>query len=108
MADVSISRHTVNDGVLCLAVTGEVDLSSCDRVAAAIGDAILTRHIAEVVVDLDGVRFLDSSGVHVLVAGYHLAAQHCVRYVIANPRDLVRKVLAVTGVLTVLTAPSEP
>ena len=47
-------------------VRGEVDISTATQLTAAI-DAAIRESVGAFVVDLSGVEFLDSSGVHVLV-----------------------------------------
>jgi anti-anti-sigma factor len=46
-------------------VVGEVDLSNADRLEAAI-DHAATEHPAVIVIDLSGVTFMDSTGLHAL------------------------------------------
>ena len=103
MTKFSLDEHPVDDGVLRLAVTGEVDLANSRELADAIHTAIKTWSVAEVVVDLDQVTFLDSTGISVLVTGYNLAADYGVAYFVVNPHDLVRRTLDITGVLTTLS-----
>ena len=103
MKEFSLDQHPVDDGVFRLAVSGEVDLANSEVLAEAIRTAIKKWSVAEVVVDLDQVTFLDSSGISVLVAGYNLAADYGVAYFVVNPHDLVRRTLDITGVLTTLS-----
>jgi anti-sigma B factor antagonist len=103
MTEFSLDEHPVDDGVLRLAVSGEVDIASSEVLADAIRTAIKKWSVAEVVVDLDQVTFLDSTGISVLVAGYNLAADYGVAYFVVNPHDLVRRTLHITGVLATLT-----
>lgn len=103
MTEFSIDQQPVDDGVLRLAVSGEVDLANSEVLADAIRTAIKAWSVAEVVVDLDEVTFLDSTGISVLVAGYNLAADYGVAYFVVNPHDLVRRTLHITGVLATLT-----
>lgn len=103
MTEFSLDQHPVDDGVLRLTVTGEVDLANSNLLAQAISTAIKTWSVAEVVVDLDQVTFLDSTGISVLVAGYNLAADYGVAYFVVNPHDPVRRTLHITGVLATLT-----
>jgi anti-anti-sigma factor len=103
MTKFSLDEHPVDDGVLRLAVSGEVDIASSEVLADAIRTAIKKWSVAEVVVDLDQVTFLDSTGISVLVAGYNLAADYGVAYFVVNPHDLVRRTLHITGVLATLS-----
>ncbi len=102
MTEFSLDEYPVDDGVLRLAVAGEVDLANSEVLADAIRTAIKTWSVAELVVDLDQVTFLDSTGISVLMGGYNLAADYGVAYFVVNPPDLVRRTLDITGVLTTL------
>jgi anti-sigma B factor antagonist len=103
MTNFSVNQHTVNDGVLRLAVAGELDLSTCEQLGDAINDAITVHHAAELVIDLDQVTFLDSTGINALVGGHHLAAEHGVAYLVTQPHGLVEQTLDITAVLADLT-----
>ena len=103
MTDFSLDQHPVDDGVLRLVIAGEVDLANSDVLTEAISTAIKTWSVAEVVVDLEHVTFLDSTGISALMAGYNLAADYGVAYFVVNPHDLVRRTLDITGVLSALT-----
>jgi anti-anti-sigma factor len=54
------------DGVVVLAVTGEVDMSNCAELAAA-ADQALGRGPGPLVVDLSAVGYLDSAGLKELL-----------------------------------------
>jgi anti-sigma B factor antagonist len=56
------------DGCLVLAVRGEVDLSTGDRLAETAGDVVREAGGRPVVLDLLAVDFLSSSGLGVLVS----------------------------------------
>lgn len=69
MTNLGIDPLAVGDGVLRLAVASEVDMSNSELMVVMIDDAVTARHLTELVVDLDRVTFLDSSGVAALVNG---------------------------------------
>lgn len=105
MTTLTITRHAINNGVLRLSVTGEMDVTTCDQLAGTIRKSITTGTLAELIVDLDGLTFMDSSGIRTLVAGRRLAADRGVAFVVTNPRDMVHWTLDVSGVLEILTRP---
>lgn len=102
MADFAITRHLV-DGVLRVTVTGDVDMVTSDQLAAATHEAVTTERLAGIVVDLGQVTFLDSSGIRALVVEQEFARRHGVSYHVTNPSAVVRRVLEITGVLTLLS-----
>jgi anti-anti-sigma factor len=81
-------------------LTGEFDLAALPAFHLA-----LNAHPVRVVVNLDGVTFVDSSGLGGLVAGYHTATAIGIGYRIgpaATPA--VARVLTVTGLGEALVA----
>ena len=87
-----------DDDVVVIAVAGEVDIATVPKLQQAISE-VLAAPPARVEVDLAGVSFLDSTGIGALVAGRNRAAEIGVRFVVANPRSIVRRVLDVSGLL---------
>jgi anti-anti-sigma factor len=78
-----------------LIVRGEVDLAT----AAQLRDAVL-RHLSaasSLRLDLSGVTFMDSSGLHVLIASQRRAALLGNPLVIARASPAVERLLQVTG-----------
>ncbi|HKN38234.1 MAG TPA: STAS domain-containing protein [Acidimicrobiia bacterium] len=90
------------EGWQVLVVRGEVDVATTPRVRTRLV-AMLSEGRPQVVVDLEQVRFLDSSGLGAIVAALKLARSRGgeLRLVCENQRS-VRKVLQVTGLERVL------
>jgi len=102
------TTHPVNDGVLRLAVSGEIDLDTADILAEAVDRVLATACPAEVVVDLAEVTLCDSVGIGALLRAREAAAAQAVHLVVINPRGVVRRALDVTGTLDRLTgAPAQ-
>ena len=94
-------------GGMRLALRGEIDLAAHDVLLTEITRAV-KGPATSVEVDLDGVSFVDSGGVGVLVSGYHRALESGCGYRIVNARGMVRQVLEITGVLATLSNGSPP
>ncbi|MGW4502614.1 STAS domain-containing protein [Micromonospora sp. NPDC004336] len=90
--------RNAESGPLFLRPDGEVDMATADALGATITDALHRPGVREVVVDLADVRFLDSSGVRVLVHGVALARERDATLRVANPQPVVARVLRITGV----------
>ena len=103
LGDLSIDRHVTVDGVLCLAVAGEVDIATSARLGAAISESVDAGDLTHVVVDLDQVTFLDSTGIQVLLHGRDGATERGLAFRVTNPHGVVRRTLEITGVLALLT-----
>lgn len=73
-------------------VKGEVDLYSSPELREAITEAV-PKAVKEVVVDLAGVPYMDSSGVATLVEGFRAAKARNAGFVLLSPSNQVMKVL---------------
>ena len=95
---LELSTRPGADGIPVVTVAGEIDMSNADRFRDALGLAAAAADGGSFVVDLTGVEYLDSAGVHVLFA-------HAARIrLIAGP--LLEPVLTVSG-LSDITSVSE-
>ena len=82
-------------------ITGELDLAFAPFV-----DSVLRPAQAEVplvVVDLDGVVFIDSAGLYLLLEADERARRDGTRFVVARPSDRVLRLLTLTATLERLT-----
>lgn len=86
-----------------VALSGECDLHVRDRLSAILLAAV--EGSALVVVDLAGVRFLDSSGLHALVTAHQSAVGRAGRLCVVNASGTVASVLDITGVVELLRPP---
>jgi len=75
---------------------GEIDLASAGLVDVQL-DELWASGWTDVVVDLREVTFLDSSGLHVLLAHHRRAAEYGARFSIIDGGGPVGRVLALTG-----------
>jgi len=87
-------RHVV------LAVRGDVDIATAGTLRDELA-ATITRYEG-VVVDLDDVPFLDSTGLGVLVAAYNKAAGEGRKVVLARPQRIVKNALRLVQVDAVI------
>lgn len=66
MEGLSIRSHELEDGWVSIEVEGEVDLATVDELQAAIDD-VFNGDSKNLVVDLTGTSFMDSTGLKTLV-----------------------------------------
>ena len=93
---LSLSVHYDN-GVATVSAQGEVDLASADELETRFGE-LTSPDVTSVVVDLEGVTFLDSAGINALLKGRRLAESRGQSFVVSSASGLVRQVLDITGV----------
>ena len=84
-------------GVPIVTVSGELDISNAEVLAATV--AVLTdEHPERLVFDLSGLRFMDSAGIAVLLR----AAAKVKSVLLREPSPAVRRVVELTGLTDVL------
>jgi anti-sigma B factor antagonist len=93
------------NGVVVIRLAGEVDLTVSSTLEATLLDAVAQGSARQIVVDLGQLRFLDSSGVHALVKGYHAAKTAGASLIVRNATGIVARVLRITGVGQALGMP---
>jgi len=91
------------DDRVTIHLAGEVDLAAAPRVEAAIAEA-LAGDTADIIIDLDGVTFLDSTGLRVLVAAQANCAGEGRSLTLVNPSVSVSRILEITGLGQTLLA----
>ena len=80
----------------CLRVSGEVDIQTSPLLDEQL-QKVLDQGVSSVVVDLDEVSFLDSTGLSVLIAGLKRCQSAGGELRLVSPRPNVRRVLEITG-----------
>jgi anti-sigma B factor antagonist len=97
-------QTTVDDDTLVVVVSGDCDLASRQELTAALQAAVAKAPVVRI--DLSGVQFLDSSGVHCLVVGHQKAVAEDKVLYLTGARGVVAHVLDLTGMAELLAPPS--
>ncbi|MGH3735033.1 MAG: STAS domain-containing protein [Micromonosporaceae bacterium] len=90
------------EGVVCLALSGDIDIAAHDALSEAIFAAVRPG-VTVVVVDLARVTFFDSGAVGVLLAGRNAARRADCGFQVRNAPELVHRILRTTGIAHLLT-----
>jgi anti-sigma B factor antagonist len=98
MFSVDLSTRE-GDGHVVVALRGELDIADAVSVAAALA-AVAARDL-EIIVDLAGLEFIDSSGVAALARGRKHARHAGGDLVLAAPQRQVLRVLTLTRLIEV-------
>jgi anti-sigma B factor antagonist len=99
---VALAVSTRNDsGCAIVAVSGDVDISTSPDLRQALATVVAAGNRI-IVVDLSAVRFLDSTGLGVLVGAYTAVRNAGGRLTVVNNHTVVLKVLNVTALDEVL------
>jgi anti-sigma B factor antagonist len=93
------SVETTMDGHRAtLALAGELDLATAPSVERQI-DALPWQELEELVIDLQELTFIDSTGLSVLIRTSQRAASGSQRFSITRARDQPRKLFEIAGVI---------
>ena len=90
---VEITRDDASQRTIFL--SGEIDLASAPAVWDALEPAL--QDATCVIVDLSSVRFIDSTGLSVLVRAHRRLAHNGGTLVVRSPSEMAGRVLRITG-----------
>jgi anti-anti-sigma factor len=93
---MQIGREQEGDAVI-VAVRGELDLDGAEDLREVLRDTIDDGPGQRIVVDLEGVDFIDSAGIGVLLGGRERARGKAGDLVLVATGTSVRRVLGLTG-----------
>jgi anti-sigma B factor antagonist len=92
---LAIEADALADGTLLLLADGDVDLTTGPELGAHLRGAVARE--LDVIVDVSGVRFMDSTGVAVLLNGLRRLMRRRRRLILVAPPGPVRTLLELTG-----------
>ncbi|WP_127499520.1 STAS domain-containing protein [Actinoplanes solisilvae] len=101
MSDEFVTSVDRDGSLVTVRLRGEVDVLTVDRVRGALAEALQAQP-HEIVVDLSGLVFIDSTGLGALIFGFQRARDTGVRFRLAKASPAVRQVLQLSGVLEVV------
>jgi anti-sigma B factor antagonist len=93
MAGVELSTREC-DGLVVVALRGELDVADAAKVAATL--AVVAASGRQIIVDLEGLEFIDSSGLAALVRARRHARHAGFDLLLAAPQQQVLRMLAIT------------
>ncbi|HET9443417.1 MAG TPA: STAS domain-containing protein [Acidimicrobiales bacterium] len=97
--DLDVTEH---NGTAVLAVKGEVDVYTAPRLREKLVE-LVTQGKHRIVVDLEGVEFLDSTGLGVLVGGLKRVRSHNGDLSLVCTQHRILKVFEITGLTKVFS-----
>jgi anti-anti-sigma factor len=103
MPNIEVTTSLDGDQVI-IALAGECDLTTRDPVASVLAEAV--DRCAVVIVDLAGLRFIDSTCINELITAHHAARRRDGHVYVRGASGMVATVLGVTGVDALLAIPS--
>ncbi|WP_433303868.1 STAS domain-containing protein [Actinoplanes sp. CA-030573] len=102
---MNITSHRDGDGVVRLAMTGDLDMATTGLLQRRVATTLEKDRPKRLVIDVAGVTFCDSSGIHAFLLAREAANRQGVAFLLANPSGITRRTLEITGLLERLTTP---
>jgi anti-anti-sigma factor len=102
MDDIWAYRVSRRDDTSVVALSGEVDMSAEDELAEVLLTELRRPGTADLRIDLEGVTFLDSSAINVLVQVFNAARESGRHLHLVRARRSPLKVLEMTGLMPLL------
>jgi anti-sigma B factor antagonist len=99
--DISLS-HRRTDGWDIVDVQGDVDLASAPVLRTRLDD-LLTSGSRRILVNLEGVSFMDSSGLNAIVAAMRGVREVDGEIAVVCTNETILKILSITGIDRLLT-----
>ncbi|WP_017603975.1 STAS domain-containing protein [Nocardiopsis alkaliphila] len=99
MPDLTISS-TLHESGRVLTLDGEIDMATEARFQEAVTEALTTQPHGRVVLDCTDLRFIDSSGLRVLIRAHKAAKEQQALLVIAAASPRVLQTLRITSLDT--------
>ena len=92
-----------DEGILVIKISGDIDHHSAKPLREEIDANLYLYRAKTVIVDLQGVDFMDSSGLGLILGRYTRINDLGGRMIIANPDDSVSRILALAGTDKLIT-----
>lgn len=97
----------VADGAIMLTISGELDLVSSPVLEQAL-EGLGASDARLVMLDMRGLEFMDSTGIHLLVKAHQRAHQAGQRFALIRGSEQVHRMLDLTGVSEQMTIVDSP
>lgn len=102
MPALQITTRTDDDGVV-LVLNGEIDMAAEEQFHRVVQDTLESAPHQRIVLDCTELRFVDSSGLRVLIQSHRSARERGAMLFIASVTDRLAQILRVTGIDTRIT-----
>lgn len=96
-------KYNYNDGNLKIDLDEEIDMKACKTLRTVIDGYIMRYQPREFIIDLSEVKFMDSSGIGLLIGRYNLIKFMDSKMTILNPTSSIKRVLELSNIADKIT-----
>lgn len=91
-------RYNYSEGSLRIDLNEELDMNACKTLRNVIDGYIMRYQPNEFIMDLSDVKFMDSSGIGLLIGRYNLIKFMDSKMIILNPTSSIKRVLELSNI----------
>ena len=91
-------KYNYENGKLTIYLEEELDISSCKVIRGIIDGYIMKYQPYEVVLDLSGVKFMDSSGIGLIIGRYNLIKLLDSKMTVVNAAENIRRIIELSNI----------
>ena len=96
--EVRILKYNYENGKLTIYLEEELDISSCKIIRSVIDGYIMKYQPYELVLDLSGVKFMDSSGIGLIIGRYNLIKLLDSKMKVINASDNIKRIIELSNI----------
>lgn len=100
-------KFTVEDDNLLVNFDGELDHHTAKEVRESIDNEYDRKNVKNIVIDLNQLNFMDSSGIGLLMGRYKMVSLNEGELYLKNVSERVEKILRMSGILKIVNIISE-
>lgn len=93
---------SIENGMLVAALSGELDEHTAEFVRQTVDDKISANNYTALVFDLRKLRFMDSTGIGVIIGRYKIVRRLGKQVYVRNPNVTVDKIFAMSGLYEII------
>ena len=91
-------KYNYENGKLTIYLEEELDISSCKVILGIIDGYIMKYQPYELVLDLSGVKFMDSSGIGLIIGRYNLIKLLDSKMTVVNAAENIRRIIELSNI----------
>lgn len=96
-------RYNYSEGNLRIDLDEEIDMKACKTLRTVIDGYIMRYQPREFIMDLSDVKFMDSSGIGLLIGRYNLIKFMDSKMTILNPTSSIKRILELSNISDKIT-----
>ena len=97
-------KRTLVDGTMTISLNGELDEKSARETREYLDEAIRRYRFDRLILNFDGVDFMDSTGIGVLLGRYNLLKSEGAEFCVTKLNPQIDKVFRVSGLYQIIKA----